>query len=56
MAPIGHFLSPNEAYNTGIGLHIIELLAKGFHVTFLTTHVVTRATTCYSQLDKKTYC
>lgn len=27
-APTGH-LSPNEAFSTGKGLHVIELLAKG---------------------------
>jgi hypothetical protein len=27
--PIGHLLSSNEAPYTGIGLHLIELLAKG---------------------------
>ena len=28
-APTGHLLSPNEASSPKIGLHIIELLAKG---------------------------
>lgn len=26
--PTGHLLSPNKAYNTGIGLNPIEMLAK----------------------------
>ena len=27
--PTGHLLSPNKAYSAGIGLFIMELLAKG---------------------------
>ena len=26
--PVGHLLSPNEAFGTGIRLHLIGLLAK----------------------------
>lgn len=28
-APTGHLMSPNEAFSTGVGLHLIELLTKG---------------------------
>lgn len=27
--PTGHLMSPKEAFNTGIDLHLIELLTKG---------------------------
>lgn len=42
-------LSPNEASSTGIGLHLIELLANGVHGNPPTTQAVTKTLGCSPQ-------
>lgn len=44
--PTGNLLSPNEASNIRIGLHIIEFLAKGPCVNPQTTQTVAKTIDC----------
>ena len=39
-APAGHLLSPNEASSPGVGLYLIEILAKGVHENSQTTQTI----------------
>ena len=52
-APSSHFLSSNEASSTRIGLHLIELLAKGVPLNPQMTQAVAKTIVYTPQIDRK---
>ena len=53
IVPTGHLLSPMEASSTGVGLHLIELLAKGFSWSFQNSWTVDKAIGSFAQTEGK---
>lgn len=50
---MGHLLLPNEASNSGVGLQLIELLAKGVLWNPQTTQVFAKTIGSFPQTDSK---